>query len=306
MQTRHICPLTPSHSSTMADNINPTPRRLALLLPAIALFVGAAVASLAHRGSGTSQAQIASLQRQLDELKQSSAGGLLPRRESRNLQSVTSPTCDCPSAFTYASDYGVVGDGVTDDAAALQMAIDAAASNLEGGGTVLLPRGTFLTKSTLTIPGGIKLKGQGYGSSPLAIQFDAGSSVVAYCGTGYAVRMRGHAAALEDVAVYDWRYPEGGYCDGIQAAGGVLVEADNAAVESITMDFVFGEVNYQFDDVTQPNVAFSVPRVPREFIAEAVERLYRQWDSAHRVVKERMRETRKRHKILYGGDDSVS
>lgn len=243
----------PSHSSTMADNNNnPTPqkqpRHLALLLPVVSLVVGAAVASLAYRGSAISQAQLASLQRQLDDLKQSS-GGLLPQHErrrssninnneSRNLQAITSPTCDCPAAFTYASDYGVIGDGATDDSAALQMAIDAAASNLESGGTVILPHGTFLIKSTLTIPGGIKLKGQGYGSSPLAIQFDAGSSVIAYCGTDYAVRMQGHASALEDIAVYDWRYPVGGYCDGVQAAGGVLVEADNAAVESATMSNV--------------------------------------------------------------------
>jgi hypothetical protein len=135
--------------------------------------------------------------------------------------------------FTYASDYGVVGDSVTDDTAALQGAIDAAAANTSGG-TVILPKGTFLTKSPLVIPGGVTVKGQGYGSSPLAIQFDAGGSIIAYCGTDYAVRLDGHAASLQDLAVYDWRYPEGSECDQIKAKGGVLVHADNKGLESIT------------------------------------------------------------------------
>ena len=239
------------HSSTMAGLDNPMPSSpqravVALLLTAV-VFVGAAVASLVHRDSRDEQ--ITSLQRQLDELKPTrNSGGLLPHKSTTRSrssngnnaiwQSVSSPTCDCPSSFTYASDYGVVGDGQTDDAAALQMAIDAAASNLEAGGTVILPKGIFLTKSTLIIPGGIKVKGQGYGSSPLAIQFDAGSSVIAYCGTEYAVKFQGHASALEDVAVYDWRYPANGYCDSVEAAGGVLVEADGIGVESVTMSNV--------------------------------------------------------------------
>jgi hypothetical protein len=141
------------------------------------------------------------------------------------------------TSFTFASEFGVVGDGTTDDTTALQSAIDAAAVNASGG-TVILPKGTFLTKSTLRIPGGVTVKGQGYGSSPLAIQFDAGGSTIAYCGVDYAVKMDGHSSSLQDLAVYDWRYPAGSICDQIKAAGGVLIDADKKGLESITMSNV--------------------------------------------------------------------
>jgi hypothetical protein len=48
-----------------------------------------------------------------------------------------------------AKDYGAVGDGTTDDAPALQRAIAAAT---EGGQALLLPAGTYLVNTTLSIP----------------------------------------------------------------------------------------------------------------------------------------------------------
>ena len=140
-------------------------------------------------------------------------------------------------SFTYAANYGVVGDSIVDDTAALQRAIDNAANN-DSGGTVILPKGIFLTKSPLIIPGGVTVTGQGYGSSPLAIQFDAGSSVIAYCGTDYAVKFDGHAASLNNVAVYDWRYPVNSECDQMKAQGGVLLDGNGKLLESITMNNV--------------------------------------------------------------------
>jgi len=140
-------------------------------------------------------------------------------------------------SFTYAANYGVVGDSIVDDTAALQRAINDAANN-DSGGTVILPKGIFLTKSPLIIPGGVTVTGQGYGSSPLAIQFDAGSSVIAYCGTDYAVKFDGHAASLNNVAVYDWRYPVNSECDQMKAQGGVLLDGNGKLLESITMNNV--------------------------------------------------------------------
>ena len=151
-------------------------------------------------------------------------------------------TCTLPTAFTYASDFGTIGDSKANDGPALQAAIDSAASRDHTGGTVILPAGTFFTNVPLVIPGGVTLQGMGYGSSPLAIKFDAGGSTIAYCGEDHAVKITGSSSGLRDLAVYDWPYNHGDYdggCPDIQAAGGVLVEADGKLVESVFMSNVF-------------------------------------------------------------------
>jgi hypothetical protein len=61
-------------------------------------------------------------------------------------------------------DFGAVGDGVTDDTAAIQAAINASV----GGGTLLLPVGTYLVSSTLIFTSVITFQGQGVGSVILA------------------------------------------------------------------------------------------------------------------------------------------
>lgn len=145
-------------------------------------------------------------------------------------------TCQCDSlgGYTLASNYGLVGDGDHDDGPALQAAIDAASSSISGG-TVLIPHGTFRINQPLIVTGGVTLQGMGYGSSPLAIQFDAGASTIAYCGTDYAVKVTGSSSSLRNLAVYDWNY---GVCENIRSAGGILVEADQTLVESVTISNV--------------------------------------------------------------------
>ncbi|KAL7453625.1 hypothetical protein ACHAWC_005270 [Mediolabrus comicus] len=155
---------------------------------------------------------------------------------TNNHENSSSCTCDIPDGFTYASTFGVIGDANADDTLALQAAIDSASAN-DSGGIVILPKGTFRTSDSLIIPAGVTLQGQGYGDSPLAISFDAGASTIAYCGTDYAVKLEGHSSGLRDLAVYDWPYGED--CENIQAAGGVLVEADASLVESVVVSNIF-------------------------------------------------------------------
>jgi hypothetical protein len=63
--------------------------------------------------------------------------------------------------FTSVKDFGAVGDGVTDDTAAIQAAITAVAA--AGGGVVFVPRGTYVISSTLNIPATVYLRGEGEG-----------------------------------------------------------------------------------------------------------------------------------------------
>ena len=69
-------------------------------------------------------------------------------------------------------DFGAVGDGATDDSAAIQAAIDTKSA-------VYFPDGTYLTSSTITFSGYEIL----FGSSSLNAQ---GGSVISYSGTGNA------------------------------------------------------------------------------------------------------------------------
>ena len=60
--------------------------------------------------------------------------------------------------IVYPQDFGAVGDGITDDTAAIQAALDAASS----GGVVLFPRGIYLVSAGLTCPySGVILQGVG-------------------------------------------------------------------------------------------------------------------------------------------------
>ena len=53
--------------------------------------------------------------------------------------------------------YGATGNGTTDDTAAIQSALNAAGTN--GGGIVYLPPGLYYTSNSLTVPGGVELRG---------------------------------------------------------------------------------------------------------------------------------------------------
>jgi hypothetical protein len=54
-------------------------------------------------------------------------------------------------------DFGAKGDGVADDTAAFQKALDEAAA--AGGGTVLAPRGNYLFAGHLSVPNAVTLRG---------------------------------------------------------------------------------------------------------------------------------------------------
>src|SRR5882762_10124429 len=66
---------------------------------------------------------------------------------------VAGPTPDSYSVL----DFGAKADGKTDDTAAFQKTLDAAAQ--AGGGTVYAPRGNYFFAGHLTVPNAVTLKG---------------------------------------------------------------------------------------------------------------------------------------------------
>lgn len=76
------------------------------------------------------------------------------------------PGAVAPIPWINAKDYGCVGDGETDDTAALQAAIDAVEA--VGGGTVLIPPGLYAISSGLTITAdGVHVVGSGENATKL-------------------------------------------------------------------------------------------------------------------------------------------
>src|SRR5258708_3681011 len=69
------------------------------------------------------------------------------------------------------SAYGAKGDGTTNDAVAIQAAIDAAHS--AGGGVIFLPAGTYIVKSALELQSNVTLRGAGWGAAVVKVGKEA-------------------------------------------------------------------------------------------------------------------------------------
>jgi len=145
---------------------------------------------------------------------------------------LTCHSCDAwtSNSIIHVSNFGAVGDSSTDDSVSIQNALDYAFNDDEtSGGIVYFARGVYRTSVPLVVRDGVRMVGEGYGGSPLAIDF--GGTVIAYCGTEYAVNVTGHNAGVERMAVYDWHY------DGCEqkAKGGIIVDGVGRLVESVIL-----------------------------------------------------------------------
>jgi len=85
-----------------------------------------------------------------------------------------------PTGMWNAKDFGAVGDGATDDTAAIQAALDEAGG--AGGGIVSLPTGTYLVATHLAIPDNVTL--EGVFTAPTAWSQNKGTTLLAVEGEG--------------------------------------------------------------------------------------------------------------------------
>lgn len=90
---------------------------------------------------------------------------------------IPDPSAACPSSAPSVRDFGAVGDGSTDDAAAFADAIDAATE----GSAIRIPAGTYLLRAGITIDKGVVLCGEGPDASFLRFDTDSrGIDIVKY------------------------------------------------------------------------------------------------------------------------------
>ncbi|MBE9605326.1 hypothetical protein IAI18_10650 [Acetobacteraceae bacterium H6797] len=101
----------------------------------------------------------------------------------------------------HVRDYGAVGNGTTDDTAAIQAAIDAAAASTNGIGVVLLgPKRYLIDSAELIIKAGVTLRGQG---DPGGWRINVNYSAVPYAlivNPAYTIRLRRNST-LENCAI---------------------------------------------------------------------------------------------------------
>ena len=116
--------------------------------------------------------------------------GMINRPEFNTLVNGYNEFVDAKQAVSVTA-LGAVGDGITDDTAAFQAAIAAAnkvgkatTGGLQGfGGVVFIPAGIYKLTSSLDIPDGVSLQGQGSRTSVLQFTLDASTDGIVFSNT---------------------------------------------------------------------------------------------------------------------------
>jgi len=128
-------------------------------------------------------------------------------------------------------DFGAVGDGVTNDTAAIQAALNYAATLT--GCTVLMPAGTYLVTSTLSFTGhSTQLVGVGRGIIPTSYALSNGGTQITYTGTNTVISFNGKQyCQVSDLTIRSTTASVGIYCGDIAhffQVNRVVIDGQNA------------------------------------------------------------------------------
>ena len=107
-----------------------------------------------------------------------------------------------PRPWIDVTAYGAVGDGATDDTAAIQAALNAVP---DSGGTVYMPKGAYVTTGTLTIVHPTYLQGAGPGATKFWVKSADGDVLVVSAGS-VTIEQVGFASAVPGGARHSGAY----------------------------------------------------------------------------------------------------
>jgi hypothetical protein len=144
--------------------------------------------------------------------------------------------------FYDVRDYGAVGDGATDDTAAITRAIEAAApASAPTGDTVFFPSGRYRVTATLVVPPAVTLQGTGWNTPGAQVNTFAGSWIFVGAGAGFSpVAITGSGGAVRNLA---FNVPDQSTAGAPSAAQPMVhITANNSLVEDVCLYNPYGGI----------------------------------------------------------------
>jgi hypothetical protein len=133
--------------------------------------------------------------------------------------------------YVSIKDFGAIGDGTTNDATAIQAAIDAVSTS--GGGQVLVPAGDYsISTTTINMATNVSLVGQGQGSNGFSAQTRA--SRLIYSGTASAIKFANCACSNISNLTIDCSGSSGTTVRGIWHDSSWLSVLENLFINGVT------------------------------------------------------------------------
>ena len=195
-------------------------------------------------------------------------GQIIPQDRTVNWTTAgTYALFDDPAAQLNVMDFGATGDGVTDDAAAIQSAIDAIGAQ---GGVVYLPGGEFLIQSPLTLPSRAVLRGVDSLSTHLLMDFEGeplhGIHIAGAVLSSYYLLLSGYEKGSNSVVVANGEaFSDGTFAEIVQENGEWDTEpapwAEQAAGQIVKVEAVNGDtlvlrhpLRMTYSDALEPKI----------------------------------------------------